>query len=104
MIQNKNMTVQEFVPMQNFIVVDRVELDKGPEIAEGSEILISMEQNNSIVDRPTTGTVLRAGKEAENVKVGDEVIWVEADGMEMMFKDGEYLILRENSILGYKES
>ena len=100
MIQNKSMTSKEFKVLQNFVVAKPVPLETG-EVLEGG-VIIDTEQNNSIINRPTTGTVITVGPEVKSVSIGDTVIWVEQDGMEMQFSDGEFLILKETSILGYK--
>jgi len=100
MIENKTMTSEEFKVLQNFVLVDPIPLEQG-ELMEGG-IIIDTDHNNSIINRPTSGTVISTGPSVESVKSGDTVLWVEQDGLEIMLMDGEYLILKETSILGYK--
>ncbi|MCK5537176.1 MAG: hypothetical protein KAI79_10130, partial [Bacteroidales bacterium] len=88
--------------LQDFVIVAPVALETGEVLSE-TGLILDKEQNNSIINRPTTGVVVTIGPKTETVAVGDTLIWVEEDGMEMEFKDGVFLILRENSILGYKK-
>lgn len=101
MIQNKEMKISEFNVLHNYIVVNPKELDKG-EVKTSTGLILDTEQNQSIIDRPSTGEVILTGPDIETIKVGNTVVWVESDGLEMEFEDGIFLILRENSILGYK--
>jgi co-chaperonin GroES (HSP10) len=101
MVQNKTMKSTEFNVLQNFVIVAPVALETGEVIECG--IITDTEQNNSIINRPTTGTVVSIGPDVESVKVNSTILWVEQDGIDMEFEDGEFLILRETSILGYKD-
>lgn len=96
------MKVEEFNVLQDFVIVAPVALDTG-EVTSNTGVILDIEQNNSIIHRPTTGVVITIGPDTKTVAIGDTLIWVEQDGMEMEFKDGVFLILRENSILGYKK-
>lgn len=96
------MKVEEFNVLQDFVIVKPIALDRG-EVTSGTGLILDIEQNESIIDRPTTGVVITTGPDTKTVKIGDTLIWVEQDGMEMEFQNGVFLILRENSILGYKK-
>jgi len=101
MIQNNTMNSDEFNVLQNFILVEQVELETG-ELKSDSGLVLATEQNTSVVDRPTTGTVLKVGPQVENVPVNSEVLWPEQDGLEIQFKNGIFMLLKETSILGFK--
>lgn len=101
MIQNKNMSSEEFKVLQNFIMVNPEALETG-ELKTESGLVLAMEQNNSVINRPTTGKVMTVGPLVESLNVGDSVLWVETDGLEIELSDGIFLILKETSIIGYK--
>ena len=96
MIHNKEMKHSEFNILRNYILVKPKELNRG-ELKDG-EIIIAMDQNESINDRPTTGIVLSVGPEVEEITKDYTVLWVEQDGLEIEFSDGVYLLLKETSI------
>jgi len=102
MIHNKNMSSEEFKVLQNFILVKPIELDRG-ELKTDTGLVLELEQNQSIVDRPTTGTVLKVGPDVNHIKIDSEILWVEQDGQDILLSDGEFLILKETSVLGYKD-
>lgn len=102
MIQNKSMSSTTFQPMQDFILVNPVALEKGEVISE-SGIIMAKDQNTSIIDRPSTGTVLSVGHDTKFVKEGSTILWVDTDGLDIALSDGEFIILREKSILGYEK-
>jgi len=101
MIKDKNTNVEEFIPMQNFIVVEPIQLEQGEEVTE-SGLIISMKQNESVTDRPTTGKVLSVGPDVKYVKKDYEIYWPKTDGLDLTFKDGEFMMFKEDSIVGYK--
>lgn len=92
----------EFNPISDHILVKPVPLETG-EAVSNSGIVVELEQNNSIIDRPTEGTVVAVGKDAEEIKPGMFVMWLETDGQDIELEDGAFLILKERSVLGYKE-
>lgn len=99
MIEHKDIESKNFVPYDNLILVHPRELPKG-ELSEGN-IILEMEQNTSIVDRPTVGQVLSVGKDFDGDIVDEYIIWVEQDGIDLILKDGHFLMLQEKSILGF---
>ena len=59
-----------------------------------------MEQNTSVVDRPTFGKVISVGKGVDETLVGNNIIWIEQDGIDIELMDGGFIILKLRSILG----
>jgi co-chaperonin GroES (HSP10) len=100
MIQIKHIDVKNFEITQNFILVKPHELEVGEEIDE-SGLILRTDKNTSIIDRPTSGNVIKVGPDVDNIKTGTEVVWVETDGLEAEFSDGIYLILKDTSIVGH---
>jgi co-chaperonin GroES (HSP10) len=49
------------------------------------------------------GTVLAAGPNAKDVKVGDKICFGEFVGQEFSFDKNDYLVMREDHILGVVE-
>ena len=100
MARVKNLTIKssQFSPIEDFLFVKPKLLDKGELVQDG--LVLQMEQNTSVVDRPTFGKVLSIGPDAEKSYLGKDIIWVEQDGIDIEFKDGEFLVLQQKSVLG----
>lgn len=99
MIQNKTVNIEDLTPSQNFVIVKCLELDKGVELTD-SGLVTKISQNNSVIDRPTFGTVISVGPDVECYKSNDIVFWDETAGQDIKVKNGDYMILRDTSILG----
>lgn len=93
---------KDFQPRNDLILVKPVALEKGEETTD-SGIVIAITQNQSITDRPTSGEVISHGTDCAGINVGDMVIWPETDGIDLTFNDGEFMLLREPSIIGFKK-
>lgn len=90
----------EFQPQQDLILVKVVELHQEEKSASGLIISIKKE---SVINRPTSGEVISIGSKVENVQIGDFVFWPTADGIDFEFDDGNFLLLRDVSIIGTKK-
>ena len=101
MIQNQTMTSDEFKVLQNFVLVKPVPLETG-EVKTESGLVLDTSQNTSVVDRSTTGTILNCGPKCEFVEAGQEILWPRTDGQDIQLKDGEFILLKETSVLGYR--
>jgi len=100
MARVKHLTIKstQFNPIEDFLFVKPELLDKGELVQDG--LVIQMEQNTSVVDRPTFGEVIAVGPDADAKYLHTNIIWVEQDGMDVEFKDGEFLVLQQKSVLG----
>ena len=54
-------------------------------------------------EKPITGEVLAVGKEVEDVKVGDKVIFEKYSGTEVKYGDDSFLILDIDNVLAITE-
>ncbi|GAQ95465.1 chaperonin GroES [Thermodesulfovibrio aggregans] len=54
-------------------------------------------------EKPQKGTVLEVGSEVKEVKVGDTVLFDKYAGTKIKIDDVEYLIIKEEEILGIVE-
>ena len=54
-------------------------------------------------EKPITGEVLAIGKDVEDVKTGDKVIFEKYSGTEVKIDDVQYLIMPQDDILGIIE-
>ena len=54
-------------------------------------------------EKPITGEVLAVGKEVEDVKVGDKVIFEKYSGTEVKDRDDSFLILDIDNVLAITE-
>jgi co-chaperonin GroES (HSP10) len=98
MITHKDIPSKYFTPAKDLIMVRPRELPTG-EVVEGG-LVIEMEQNTSVVDRPTLGKVLAIGAEIDSEWLDKTIIWTEQDGIDVELEDGMFLMLQEKSILG----
>ena len=98
MITHKDVPSSKFKPAKDLIMVKPRELPKGE--VEQSGFVMEMEQNTSIVDRPTLGTIIAIGDDVTINKVNDTIVWVEHDGMDVVLEDGAFLFLQEKSVIG----
>ncbi len=51
-------------------------------------------------EKPVIATIVAAGKDAKTVKVGDKIIYKEYSTTELKIDGTEYLIVKEEDILG----
>ena len=51
-------------------------------------------------EKPTLATVVAAGPDAKHVKKGDKIIYKEYSTTELTIDDNEYLIVKEEDVLG----
>ena len=60
-------------------------------------------RKESVIDRPSFGTIIALGSAVTEVNVGDVIFWPTADGIDLEFDDGLFLLLRKGSIIGRKK-
>lgn len=96
------MAATTFTPLHDRILVQR--LEEG-ETKTSFGIIIP----DSAKEKPQQGTVISVGKGKSNdkgevfpldVKVGDEVLFGKYSGTEIKLDGGDYLIMREEEVLG----
>jgi len=92
----------EFQPKNEYVLVKPEELETGEKKTE-SGLIIAIHQNQSALDRPTSGTVVSVGKDIDDIVEGDFILWPGTDGLELEFTDGEFMLLRYKSIIGSKK-
>lgn len=100
--QAVNLESTEFQPKNEYILVKPQELDKGEKKTE-SGLIIAIAQNQSALDRPTSGTVVSVGKDIEDIKEGDFILWPNTDGLDLEFNDGKFMLLRYKSVIGSRK-
>ena len=88
----------EFIPTQDFILVEPQEAEK--ETVTESGIILGTAKKESALDVPTYGKVLSCGPDVEQVEIGDFVFWPQTDGLEFEFKDGNFRLIGTRSIIG----
>ena len=92
----------EFQPLSEFLLVKPKKL----ETEVKSDFGIVIEKKRSVVDRPCSGEVLAIGKKASEetgINVGNYAIWVSTKGIDIKFKDGMFILLDYQSMIGYKK-
>lgn len=100
--QKINLESTEFQPRSEYVLVKPKELEKGEKATE-SGIVFAITQNQSITDRPSNGEVIAVGTDVEGIEEGMFVIWPETDGIDLEFDDGDFLLIRDKSIIGSKK-
>ncbi len=91
----------EFKPSKDLMLV-RPEKVVSEKISAGG-IIMPTAKNSIMDERPTSGIVVAIGESIEVAKEGDFVIWPAQDGIDLEFNDGDFLLLREKSIIGFKK-
>lgn len=97
-----------FEPMQNFIVVELYDSAKDTKKAEevtDSGLVLSLAKEKSVVnDRPVYGKVQKVGPDCKTIIPGMEIFWDITRGQDISFKNGEYILLYEEAVLGYRSA
>lgn len=94
--QRVYMNSNQFEPRGKLMLIKPGEL-KSEEVSE-SGLVISI-RKESVIDRPSFGEVVAVGNEAE-YKIGDKLFWPQTDGIDFEFDDGNYVLIRNESIIG----
>jgi len=91
----------EFQPKNNYVLVNPVEL-KSEEVTE-TGLVLGINENKSVINRPTMGDVIAIGKDIEDIAEGETVFWPNTDGIDFEFNDGIKVLLKYESIIGSKK-
>jgi len=102
MIKHIDVNSKNFIPAKELIFLKPRELPQGE--VEESGFVIEMEQNTSVVDRPTLGKVIRTGRDVDEYYTGKTIIWEERAGQDIILEDGHFLVIGEESVLGVIEN
>jgi chaperonin GroES len=92
----------EFQPKNEFLLVKPAEVERTEQKTE-SGIVLAIKPQVSSLDRPSSGTVLAIGRDIEDIKEGDFVLWPNTDGIDLEFTDGVFTLLRYKSVIGSKK-
>jgi co-chaperonin GroES (HSP10) len=92
--QKVNIQSSQFKPHSDSLLV------KVSDISEETinDIIVALGPK-SVMDRPTQGIAVRVGEDIPDIKVGDEAFWDVANGVDFIFDDGNFVLLRYNSVL-----
>lgn len=89
---------KDFTPRKEAVLAEY----KSPEKEVTSSSGIVVELNRSSLERQTSGKVVAVGSDLEWFKEGDLIVWANTDGINLEFIDGDFILLKEHSILGKK--
>lgn len=95
-----NMKSEEYCALDKYALVKPN--TQSSEETTNSGIVVSTRR--SVLDRPCYGTVVTIAKNEKGVGKGDTVVWPNTDGIDVEFLDGDFLILKLDSIIGKKIS
>ena len=98
--QTVNIKSTEFQPTNDFILI-RPEQEPPEKVSDGGIIMLN--NKTSVVERPSSGVVIATGEEAKNVEIGAFLMFPMTDGLDIEFTDGEFMLLRYESIIGFKK-
>lgn len=90
----------EFQPSSELILVKPEALKKEETTASGLVIAIKKE---TVVERPAFGKVIAVGTDVKNISEEEIIFWPSTDGIDLEFDDGEFLLLRDKSVIGKKK-
>lgn len=82
-----------FQPLGKRVLVEREEETK----TTASGIIIP---DNASKEKPSSGKVIAVGKEVEDVKNGDTIVFAKYSGSEVSLDDKKYLVLNVEDVLG----
>ena len=94
-----NIGSTEFIPKNEYLLVE-TEIIGEKTTASG---IVIPDFKKSVVDRPTSGTVIEVGSDIEDIKPGDFILWPSTDGLDIEFNDGTFMLLRYKSVIGRKK-
>ena len=100
MTQRLYINSNEFQPTEGLVLIKAIQLKK--EETSSSGIILSI-RKESVVERPTAGEVITIGTECTNAKIGTVVFWDMSSGLDIEFNDGEFILIRDKTIVGTKE-
>jgi len=98
--QSVNINSTEFQPKNEYILV-KPEIEPAEKKSEGG--IIMMNTKTSVLERPSSGVVVAHGESVEDLSVGDFLLWPMTDGIDIEFADGDFMLLRYESIIGSKK-
>lgn len=90
----------EFQPKNEYVLVKPAE--QQTEKTTESGLVISVAPK-SVLDRPSSGTVISVGSDIEDIAENDFVLWPSTDGLDLEFTDGDFMLIRYKSIIGSKK-
>lgn len=99
-MQQVKINSSEFQPKNQYILIKVAEPEKEKKSAGG--IIIPM-GSPTIHDRQTSGFVISVGKDIDDIVENDFVLWPGTDGLDIEFIDGNFMLLRYESIIGKKK-
>lgn len=97
--ETKEIKSTDFVPLSVFLSVRPKSLEK--EVKSESGIILS--QTRSVTERPGSGEVIAVGKDIEDIKAGDYVVFPNTQGIDVEFSDGQFLLLKYTDLIGFKK-
>ena len=100
MTQRLYINSNEFQPTDGLVLIKAIQLKK--EETSSSGIILSI-RKESVVERPTAGEVIAIGTECTNAKIGTVVFWDMSSGLDIEFNDGEFILIRDKTIVGTKK-
>ncbi len=98
--QQIDMVSSEFIPNSLYILVKPA---SAVEKTTAGGIIVPLTKKRNTFDRATSGVAIAVGEEVENIKTGNYVIWPSTDGLDLEFDDGEFILVRQASIIGFKK-
>lgn len=92
-----DMESKDFEPLSKLLLVktDKIITE---EVSQ-SGVIVEIKQK-SVLDRPYTGTVVAIGPEVKEIAIGDKVIWPIAEGLDFKLNDGNFTLLKIESVIG----
>ena len=100
MTQRLYINSTDFKPTEGLVLIKAIQLKK--EETSSSGIILSI-RKESVVERPTAGEVITVGTECTNAKIGTIVFWDMTSGLDIEFDDGEFILIRDKTIVGTKK-
>ena len=97
-MQRINIESAEFIAQDDYVLVKPFDTQKEETTAGG----IVLQTEITALSRPTHGKVISIGPNVTSRDLLYEVFWPETDGLDLKFNDGEFVLLRQKSIVGVR--
>lgn len=94
-----NIESKDFTPLKGYVLI-KPEIPKREEKTDSG--IITTISKTLVESRPCTGIVIKSNN--KKILENDYVIFPSTDGLDCQFLDGEFELLRVQSIIGYKRN
>lgn len=94
-----NIESKDFTPLKNYLLI-KPEIPQKEEKSQSG--IVTVISKTLVESRPCTGIVIKSSN--KKILIDDYVIFPSTDGLDCKFVDGDFILLRLQSVIGYKRN